>query len=140
MPAGEQATCFHAQGAGDRPCSFASPRRQPCPVLTVGVERLPEGVSLGHGHGEGQVLEARDAEDDRVLIVGQVLRGRHRAVQRDVPGSGDGESRAQILQTLMLQGSRERSGRNNFWRANCSPTTIPPGQAAAYQVWETVMK
>lgn len=57
-------------------------------ILTIGVEWLPKRVPLGHGNCQDEVLEARDAEDDRVLIVGQVLGSRHRAVQWHVPKAG----------------------------------------------------
>ena len=62
-------------------------------ILTVGVERLPKWVPLGHGDGQDEVLEARDTEEDRVLIVGQVLGSHHRAVKRHVPEPGRGEGR-----------------------------------------------
>lgn len=60
-------------------------------ILTVGVEWFPKRVPLGHGDGQDEVLEARDAEEDRVLVVGQVLGSRHCAVERHVPGAGRGE-------------------------------------------------
>lgn len=59
-------------------------------ILTIGVERLPEWVPLGHGHGQDEILEARDAEEDRVLVVGQVLGSCHCAVQWDKPEPGWG--------------------------------------------------
>lgn len=62
-------------------------------ILTIGVERLPKWVPLGHGDCQDEVLEARDAEEDGVLIVGQVLGSRHRAVQWHVPKAGRGEDR-----------------------------------------------
>lgn len=62
-------------------------------ILTIGVEWLPKRVPLGHGNCQDEVLEARDAEDDRVLIVGQVLGSCHRAVQWHVPRAGRGEDR-----------------------------------------------
>lgn len=65
-----------------------------CPrVLTIGVEWLPEGIAFGHGHGQDEVLEAGDAEQDGVLVVGQVLGRRHCAVQGDIPGPGDTSAR-----------------------------------------------
>lgn len=62
-------------------------------ILTVGVEWLPKRVPLGHGDGQDEVLEAGDTEEDGVLVVGQVLGSRHRAVQRHVPEPGRGEGR-----------------------------------------------
>lgn len=65
----------------------------PSIILTIGVERLPKRVPLGHGDGQDEVLEAGDTEEDRVLIVGQVLGSHHCAVQWHVPGAGRGEGR-----------------------------------------------
>lgn len=82
-------------------------------ILTIGVERLPKWVPLGHGDCQDEVLEARDAEEDGVLIVGQVLGSRHRAVQWHVPKAGRGEDRGS-------EGGLERTGERRVWML-CHP-------------------
>lgn len=99
-------------------------------ILTIGVERLPKWVPLGHGNCQDEVLEARDAEDDRVLIVGQVLGSRHRAVQWHVPKAGRGEDRGS---EGGLKG--QVRGESGCCATPCSISTQQPGGLMLPQGW-----
>lgn len=85
-------------------------------TLTIGVERLPEWIPLGHGDGQDEVLEARDTEEDCVLVVGQVLGSCHRAVQWHVPEPGRGQGRGSARShAAWLDASLMPKPRPNSW-------------------------
>lgn len=83
-------TLFHSS------CHPLDPTPAPPRGSTVGVEWLTEGCPLRHCRGQEEVLEAREREDHRVLVVRQVVGCRHRSVQGHEPGDHDGGIRERV--------------------------------------------